>query len=165
MDFIVGDEELQRRFKALRDGTADQQLLSEFGLLAVQFAKDEVPRKTGNLGRTIRVAEVDAKAQRVRVVAGGSRNVGYAAYVEFGTGLYGPFHRRITPKRSQFLRFPGSGAKRLSGNFRSGAAQNYVYVRSVKGMQPRPYLVPGAKKALALVDKAKPIIETWNRAA
>jgi hypothetical protein len=158
-DLLKGDKELLRRLKALEEGKADRQILTQFGLLAVRFAKDEVPRKTGNLGRTIRVASVDPRRQQVRVVAGGSRSVGYAGWVEFGTRAH-----TIRPVRRKALAW--GGARRLSGNLRKGArATNFATIVRHPGTRPHPYLVPGAKRALAEVDKAAAVIKTWNEAA
>lgn len=55
-------------------------------------------------------------------------NVYYALWVHDGTGLYGPRHMKITPKRAKYLRFTPKGS--------SGA----IYRRSVKGMKPNPFL-------------------------
>ena len=161
---LIGADDLNRRLEALRDGTASRQLLGDFGLLGVRFAKDVVPQKTRKLRQTIRVASIDERRQSVRIVAGGSRQIGYAAYVEFGTGLYGPRHKLIVPKRGKYLRFPAASTRRLSGSARSGT-NKFIYARSVKGSRPQPYLVPGARKALREVGKSKAIIETWNKAA
>lgn len=159
MPLLTGDKDLLRRLKALEDGVADRRILTEFGQLAVQFAKDDVPRKTGNLGRTIRVASVDPRRQSVQVVAGGSRNVGYAGWVEFGTRAH-----TIRPRRRKVLAW--GGARRLSGTLRSGArATNFATIVHHPGTRPKPYLVPGAKKALAQVDKSRAVIEAWNKAA
>ena len=158
-DIIDGDEALHKRLEALRNGSATNRILGEFGLLAVKFAKDMVPRKTGNLGRTIRVEGVDAARQSVTVKAGGSRNVGYAAHVEFGTRPH-----LIVPVRARVLAW--GGARRLSGNLRSGASPtNFARRVNHPGTAPRPYLVPGSKKALAEVGLAEAVIETWNQAA
>lgn len=62
--------------------------------------------------------------------------VKYALLVHNGTGLYGPRHRRITPKRAKFLVFTPKGAR------------GKVFARSVKGMPPNPFLtdaLPAAK--------------------
>lgn len=156
---VIGAKELQRRLAALEKGTADNQILGQWAALGVRFAKDEVRRKTGNLGRTIRIDSVDARRQSARIIAGGSRNVGYAAYVEFGTGAH-----IIVPRRAKVLAW--GGARRLSGNLRSGARPT-SFARRVRhpGTRANPYLVPGAKKALAEVDKARAVIKTWNDAA
>lgn len=158
-DIIQGDEALNRRFEALRNGTADRRLLGQFGLLAVSFAKDLVPRKTGNLGRTIRVGDLDVKGQSISIIAGGDREVGYAAMVEFGTSPH-----LIVPVSAKALAWGGS--RRLSGNLRSGSSPTSFAKRvNHPGTRPKPYLVPGAKKALREVGKADAIVTTWNNAA
>lgn len=55
-------------------------------------------------------------------------NVYYARWVHDGTGLYGPRHAVIRPKRRKFLRFRPHGSRR------------YVYARSVKGSPGNPFL-------------------------
>lgn len=59
----------------------------------------------------------------------------YARWVHDGTGLYGPRHQKITPRRAKVLRFRPKGSRR------------YVYVRSVKGMKPNPFLADALKAA------------------
>ena len=158
-DILEGDEDLNRRFNALRSGKAEKKILSQFGLLGVRFAKADVPRKTGNLGRTIRVGDIDVRRQSVSILAGGRRNVGYAAAVEFGSKSH-----IIVPKRAKVLAW--GGARRLSGNLRAGAKPT-SFARKVHhpGTSAKPYLVPGAKRALREVDKAAAVITTWNGAA
>jgi len=67
-------------------------------------AKELAPRESGNLRRSIR-------NEKARLV-GGTRATGrvtalspYAAYQHEGTGLRGPRHRIIRPKRAKALRF------------------------------------------------------------
>ena len=55
-------------------------------------------------------------------------NVNYALFVHDGTGLYGPRHAPIRPRRGKYLRFRPRGSKR------------WVYARQVKGMRPNPFL-------------------------
>ena len=159
VDRLKGDEELQRRLTALRTGKADRKILGQWAALGVRFAKQKVRRKSGNLGRTIRIDSVDVARQRASIMAGGSRNVGYAAYVEFGTRSH-----IIVPRRAKVLAWGGS--RRLSGNLRSGAGAT-VFARRVKhpGSKPYPYLEPGAKQALKEVPLARAVITTWNEAA
>ena len=159
VDRLKGDEELHRRLEALRTHKADKKILGQWAALAVRFAKAEVPRKTGNLGRTIRIESVDPNRQQAKVSAGGSRDVGYAAYVEFGTRSH-----IIVPRRAKVLAW--GGARRLSGNLRAGASAT-SFARRVNhpGTKPHPYLEPGAKKALREVGLADGVIATWNEAA
>ena len=56
-------------------------------------------------------------------------NVQYASFVHNGTGIYGPKHAPIRPRRAKFLRFKPRGSKR------------WVYARQVKGMRPNRFLL------------------------
>jgi hypothetical protein len=56
--------------------------------------------------------------------------VRYARWVHNGTGIYGPRHRPIKPKRAKALRFKG----------RRFGKSGWVYARQVKGMKPNPFL-------------------------
>lgn len=166
-DGLQGADDLMRRFEALRDGTASRQVLGRFGLLAVQRAKERVPRKTGNLDRTIRVSEIDEAAQRVRVSAGGTNGVGYARDVEEGTR---PHVIEPRPGRRGRNGRPAAlawgGARRLSGSLRSGARPT-SFARRVNhpGTRARPYLRPGAEQALREVGLANVVVDVWNAAA
>lgn len=188
MGELEGADDLQARFRALQNGTAGRRILGQLGLLAVQYAKELVPRKTGNLGRSIRLGDVDVSGQRVQVLAGGSaarlgasgpQAVGYAAFVEFGTRAH-----VIRPRRKKALAFPsqritterfGSRAKlrfRLSGSLSARSQKRYgnaafVVTKVVHhpGTRAQPYLLPGAQRALREVGMAKAVIQVWNQAA
>ena len=54
--------------------------------------------------------------------------VSYAIYHEKGTGLYGPLGKVIVPKHAKALRFK--------------AGDSVLFRRSVRGIKPRPFLVP-----------------------
>lgn len=154
---IDGTAGLMKRFEALSNGTADRQIIGQFGLLAVQRAKELVPVKTGNLRRTIRIGEVTDHS--VDVVAGGTSSVGYAMFVEFGTRPH-----IIRPKNAKALAWGGD--RRLSGTLRSGSsATNFAMVVHHPGTRPHPYLVPGANKALAEVGLSNIVVSVWNKAA
>jgi hypothetical protein len=149
---IQGLTELQKRLSAITD---THKLLGTIGLLAVARAKEIVPRKTGNLGRTIRLGQItDTQAQ---IIAGGQAGVGYAQAVEFGTRPH-----VIRPRNKKVLRFGRN--TRLSGTPRSGS--DVIFARQVNhpGTKAQPYLMPGAKKAIdeAGIDS---IITAWNQAA
>ena len=62
----------------------------------------------------------------------------YAPYVEFGTGLYGPERRMITPVRGKFLVFTVGGRK--------------VFARAVRGMRPRPFLRSALRTAIPTIN-------------
>lgn len=159
MSAVMGADDLVRRFEALRTGKANRLVLGQFGLLAVQRAMALVPRRTGNLARTIRVESIDERAQTVRIVAGGTARVGYAADVELGTRPHD-----IVPVRRKALAW--GGERRLSGSLRSGSAPT-MFARRVRhpGTQARPFLRLGAQQALSEVGLADAVIRVWNEAA
>lgn len=143
---LRGDDQLRARLRAIGEPKA---LLGQVALLGVAEAKRLVPVRTGNLRRTIRVGSVTAK--RANVVAGGTARVGYAYYVEAGTGIYGPKGQPIKPKR----------ARMLSWKTKSGR----VFAKSVRGRKATPYLVPGVQAALQKAGLKGVIVDVWNRAA
>jgi hypothetical protein len=181
---LQGDEALRRRLAAIGDTKV---LLGKVALLGVAEAKKLVPRATSNLGRTIRVGTVTDKS--AQVVAGGTSSVGYARYVEEGTGLYGPRKRRITPKNGKVLSWKrrGSASSTMNiggfavsasaGSSRAGSisgvstgaarpkARSRVFARSVRGRKATPYLVPGVKRAVERAGVRDTIVKLWNDAA
>jgi phage gpG-like protein len=76
MSTLEGEAALQRRLKAIKEGHS---LLREIQLGAVREAKLLVPRKTGNLGRSIVPGSIGRTTAIVEARAA------YAAYVELGT--------------------------------------------------------------------------------
>lgn len=145
------------RLNALAQANLRKGILARVGVLAVREAKALVPRKTGNLDRTIRLGPVND--ERALIYAGGIRNVGYAAYVEFGTGPH-----VIVPKRAKVLAWGGN--RRLSGTLRSGAkATNFARKVNHPGTRKKPYLVPGAKAAMRKAGLRDAIVKAWNDAA
>lgn len=63
-------------------------------------------------------------------------NAKYARAVHDGTGLYGPRHQYITPKRKRFMKF----------KTRTSAGR-YVYARRVAGMRGNPFLADALSAA------------------
>ena len=145
------------RLKALAAANFRKDILARVGMLAVHEAKALVPRKTGNLDRTIRLGPHDD--ERALIYAGGMRDVGYAAYVEFGTGPH-----VIVPRKAKVLAWVGN--RRLSGTLRKGAKAEFFAMRvNHPGTRPKPYLVPGAKAALRKAGMRDDIVKAWNDAA
>lgn len=156
MPGLQGDEALRKRLRAIGDTRV---VLGKVALLGVAEAKRLVPRKTGNLGRTIRVGTVtDTSAQ---VVAGGTQQVGYARYVEEGTGIHGPRGKRIHPKRARALRWKAGGS-RATGR---GPGSSYVFAASVSGRKATPFLLPGVRRAAERAGLRDAVIKLWNDAA
>lgn len=165
MSNIEGLTALQKRFAAISE---NRQMLGQIALLAVKEATSLAPQKTRNLVRSIRLGTVtDTSAQ---ILAGGSGGVGYARYVEEGTGLYGQRKRRIVPKNGPVLawRTGGASVQRLSGSSRTRGGKQlagWAFAKSVKGRPATPYLLPGARKAVSKAGLAERIVSAWNEAS
>lgn len=162
MASVKGIDPLQRRLAAIGD---TRQMLGTLAVAAVREAEILVPRRTGNLGRTIRVGRVDG--ERAEVIAGGQNEIGYAAAVEFGTK---PHIIRPRPGRIGRNGRPAAlawgGKRTLAGKLRKGAKPEF-FARSVRhpGSRAKPYLRPGIARALQRGGIKARIIDSWNRAA
>ena len=152
MSVIVGLSALEKRMVAVSHPRGVMQML---GLVTVREAKLLVHRKTGNLGRSIRVQSVtDTSA----TIIAGAR---YAGFVEFGTRAH-----EITPRARKALRWAASPAgRRLSGAPRVGAAVVFAKRVHHPGTKPYPFLVPGARRAVAGSGLRDVVIDAWNGAA
>lgn len=149
---LKGDKDLLARLKAIGD---TKMLLGQVGLAGVAEAKQLVPRRTGNLGRSIRLGPVTSTS--VTITAGGSRTVGYAAAVEFGTNAH-----VIVPRRRKVLAW--GGARTLGGRLRKGArATNFARRVNHPGTRARPYLLPGLRAGLGRLA-IDGIVAAWNKA-
>lgn len=158
---IDGMDDLTKRLDAISD---TQRMLGRVGLRAVAYAKETVPRKTGNLGRTIRLGAVTDN--QVEVIAGGTGQVGYAQAVEFGTEPH-----EIRPRRKKALMFAARGKTGPGGNVRltgsvnaatRRSGQGVVFTKKVQhpGTAPQPYLMPAAKRAAE--EMGIDVIAAWN---
>jgi hypothetical protein len=151
---LVGGPALERRLTAI--GKAPKDMLGQIGIAGVREAKLIVPRRTGNLGRTIRIGQVTERY--VEIKAGGERVAGYAAAVEFGTKAH-----VIVPRRAKVLAW--GGQRTLGGRLRKGAGATH-FARRVRhpGTRAQPYLRPGLEKALHRLGLGG-IVNAWNQAA
>lgn len=151
---LQGGRQLEARLTAM--GKAPAIMLRDVGLHAVREAKILVPRRTGNLGRTIRLGTVSATS--VEVKAGGARDVGYAAAVEFGSRPH-----IIVPRTASVLAW--GGPRTLGGRLRAGGrATNFARRVRHPGTKAQPYLFPGFEKALRAVGLGS-LVTAWNRAS
>ena len=153
---VTGVPGLRARLEGIKPSAA---LMRNLALRAVAEQKILVPRKTGNLGRSIGIGSVTATSAETIAAAG------YAAHVELGTGLYGPKRKEyyIVPKARKALRFAVGGNARLSGSPRKGAP--VIFAKRVKhpGTRAKPYMLPGAQRAVAAIRDI--IVSLWNGAA
>jgi hypothetical protein len=165
---LVGYAGLQRRFAAISAGNIGKPLMGATALAVVREQKLLAARfrKTGNLERGIMVASVTETSARI------TSNAAYSGFVEGGTGLYGPLHRKITPQAARALRWIGGGSAkvRLSGSSRTSGGKslgNVIFSMSSSGRPATPYFFPGAKAGLQKsgADGTLAIVEAWNNAA
>lgn len=140
--------ELQARIKALGDASP---VLRQAQLRTVREAKLLVHRKTGHLGRSIVPGQVTKTHATVEA------RTPYAATVELGSRPH-----IIRPRRAKVLAW--GGTRRLSGTLASGSRPTH-FARLVHhpGTKPYPYLLPGARKAIAGLKDA--VVKLWNEAA
>jgi hypothetical protein len=155
---IEGMRQLRARLAAIGD---TEKMMGYLGQIVVGEAKINTRpfRKTGNLGRSIRVDSVTRSS--VTVIAGGSGGVGYARFVEQGTGIYGPKKRKIVPKHAKMLSWV-SGGSRLTGK---GPGSTRKFARSVRGRKATPYFVPAAETILRKAGVTRVVVKAWNDAA
>ena len=117
----------------------------------VREAKLLVHRKTGHLGRSI----VPGRLTRTMAIV--EARTPYAAAVELGAKPH-----IIRPRNRKALAW--GGTRRLSGTLASGSKPTH-FARLVHhpGSRPYPYLIPGARRALAGLKDV--VVRLWNQAA
>lgn len=140
MSQLIGAKGLYARLRAVQKAPAG--LMRTLGLRAIRYQKQEAPVRTGNLRRTIHLARANA----VEAVTVASAR--YAPAVELGTRPH-----IIRPRRRKVLRFSAGG--------------RVVFTQMVRhpGTKAKPFMVPGARRALAEQAGVKPIIDAWNETA
>lgn len=150
---VKGIPQLRRRLEAVQE-VAGRPLLGRVQLKATRYAKSNVHRRTGHLGRSIRPGSLTDSYTIVRADAN------YAAYEEFGTRPH-----TIRPRNGKTLSWPAAGSARLSGSVKRGGSRIYAKVVHHPGTKPHPFLVPGAKQAVEEEVGAEVIVKAWNDAA
>lgn len=154
---VKGLSQLLARFNAIQPSP---KLMRDLALSAVREQKLLAPRKTGNLGRSIGIGQVtDSYAETIA-------RANYAAFVELGTGLYGPKRKKyeIKPRNKKALRFAPKGQGRLTGSPRSGGPVIFAKRVNHPGTKAQPFMVPGAQKAVKDLG-VEFIVDRWNAAA
>ncbi len=149
---IKGIPQLRARIEAI---TPNAKLLRTIALSAVREQKLLVPRRTGNLGRSIHLGAVSAT--RAETIA----SANYAIYVERGTQPH-----EIRPKRAKALRWAASsGDARLTGTPRTGGKVRFAKRVQHPGTKAQPFMVPGAQKAVESAGLKSAVVKSWNDAA
>jgi hypothetical protein len=148
---VKGLSQLLSRFNAIKP---NEPMMRQLALSAVREQKLEVPRQTGNLGRSIRIGRVTPK--EAQTIAAAS----YALYVHEGTRAHD-----IRPRNAKVLAFPGAGSATLSGRPRKGG--KIIFAKRVRhpGTKANPFMLRGAQKAVQAAGFASFVVERWNRAA
>lgn len=157
---IRGMADLARRLEAIKDNKAKLQYLQ---IKVTEAAKRNTRsiRKTGNLGRSIRPGFLSATEAFVKAEAS------YAAYVEKGTGIYGPRKRPIVPRRAKVLAWR-TGAVTLSGRSRVKGGQElagWAFAKSVRGRPATPFMAPAAEEVARNSGLAELTVKLWNEGA
>lgn len=146
MSSVEGLAALIRRMEAIGEA---QPVLRAAQIAAVAEAQKIVPVKTHHLQRSIRPGRI--MGQTAEVVAA----TPYAAPVEFGTRPH-----IIRPKNRKVLAW--GGERRLTGRLKAGSqATHFATLVHHPGTRAQPYLLPGARKAVAAINEV--IVKLWNR--
>lgn len=142
---IVGMRELFRRLDAVANPAARRQTMTQVGLVALGYIKQETPVKTGNLRRQNRLLRVTATS------AVFTNDASYAKAVHDGARAHD-----IVPRNRKALRWRG----------RDGQMH---FARRVRhpGNKPNRFMTRGLQRAGAeggrkIVDG---VVQAWNRAA
>lgn len=119
---------------------AARKVAREAGNAALGVVRPRIPRQTGRAAQETRV-RVRSDIEGHHVTVGPSKNVAWRVkFVEDGTGIYGPRHRVIRPRRARAFTLPGG-----------------VEVASVRGQRARHMFresKPAADRAFAEAFRA-----------
>ncbi|MBQ9025579.1 MAG: hypothetical protein IJ104_04270 [Methanobrevibacter sp.] len=91
------------------------------------------PRRTSRGANSYRIIK-KANVHEIR------NDVFYLPFVNEGTGLYGPLHRRITPVHAKVLHFHWKGQE--------------WFLPSVRGQKPRKFVERGVQDIVRSIEKA-----------
>ena len=170
-EVVRGSRQLQARLHAISK-SGQSSVMAKVAAVARGQMVANMPRRTGTTGGSIQPRNVTARHAELV----GSPVV---LWIDTGTGLFGPAHRRIVPTKAAVLAFHWQGAApagatyRLSGRMTKGSARKFgansdmMFRRSVAGMKARPFIArsitEAATKAGVAVGAA--ITNAWNGAA
>lgn len=116
----------------------------------VNVAKPNAPVDEGQLRSSIDYA-VDVSGAQVRGRVGSG--LPQAAYINFGTGIYGPKGAPITPKHGKWLVFEpsrGMGPLRSGGRHRAkGKRGALVFAKQVRGTPKNPFILDALESVVS----------------
>ncbi len=145
---VVGEVQLMSRLKAV----GGVSFMKQLAVMTVREEKLLVRshKKTGLTENSIQIRSVTPTNVIISVGYGGP-------FLETGTKPHD-----ITPNVARVLAW--GGARRLSGALRSGAKPEFFAMRvHHPGTKPSPFMVPGAKIAVAKTG-TDAIVNAWNEA-
>lgn len=155
MSDLEGYEGLQARLTAIGDvdGRFGSRIIRRWQVRTVTLAKQNAPRRTGDLGRSIQPGPIDSDSGTVVAHAA------YAGFVEKGTRAYD-----VVPVRKSVLAW--GGPRRLTGSLSAGgSATNFAKRVHIPARAARPFLGPAAQQALGDAGLADEYVIAWNSAA
>lgn len=121
---------------------AVQQLISESGEIGQRITT--ITRRVANAARTLAPADKGTLRSSINeeVTARGNTLVGrvysdapQATYLSQGTGIYGPSHKPIRPKKASMLVFKPKGSS------------EFVFTNEVKGTPPNKFMLRALQQA------------------
>lgn len=158
---LIGYSSLQRRIGAVGSLGMTSALMRRLVTAGIRETKFEVPRRTGNLGRSIHAGEITPELGQVIA------STSYAAAVEFGSRAHD-----IVPVHATALRWAATGAgRRLTGSptkaAQRGANGGVAFAKRVHipAIPANPFMERGLAKAVTtsgaggLLDL---VITAWN---
>lgn len=122
-EFTLADK--GKRFK-----TELLNLVANEGVLTMESV---TPRRTSRGANSYQKLNTNENTRKIR------NNTFYLPYVNDGTGIYGPKHRKITPTHANYLHFFWHGRE--------------WFVKSVRGQQPKRFVEKGTIDIVSSVEK------------
>jgi HK97 gp10 family phage protein len=116
--------------------------LTTASLLFQTKSKQEAPVDTNNLRRNIKY-QVETDGSQAKVFTDPS--VKYALYQEQGTGIYGPNHSYIYPRKAKFLAWKSKTGK-------------MIFARKVKGVMAKWFMLKGSEHLLQESKKIDDVV-------
>src|ERR1035437_7243316 len=163
-EMIQGYAALQRRIAAIKGPVLGKAIMTTLANATKTEAANILTAngsvKTGNLRRSIMVREVTDTSARV------AAHASYGIFVEQGTRAHD-----ITPNAKTALRWATSSTKgfRLTGRPSSakGNSVGWAFAKRVHhpGSRAKPFLKPGAEKAITSAGLTERIVSAWKQAA
>lgn len=130
---IIIDVKLTQLSLSENIGEFKTKLLDQLAKNTLSIFQKNTPKQKGYAAKNYKVI----KSLNTREITNNAR---YLPWVNDGTGLYGPLHRRITPKRARVLHFYWKGSE--------------WFLKSVKGQKGQHFVERSMVEVIHSVDSA-----------